>query len=266
MKTDDINPHLAVALPPVSLRAGPWRRPYPMLARLVWLAALGPLPPAFALDEVASGQPANTVNFEPEGGSADARHVADWIMDSRDNQGLPFVIVDKLDAKVYVFHADGRLRGAAQALLGLAVGDDSVPGIGQRVLSTIRPQERTTPAGRFVADLDKNLHGKPVLWIDYDLAISMHPVVTNKPSERRAERLASPSTLDNRISFGCINVPAHFFKTVVSPAFLNTNGIVYVLPETRTPQQVFASYDAAERTRLDGTRQRVRVATAVLGQ
>ena len=158
------------------------------------------------------------------------------------------MIVDKVDARVFVFHADGRLRGAAPALLGSARGDDAVPGIGNRPLSSIRPEERTTPAGRFEAALDRNLGGKEILWVDYDTAVSMHPVVTSNAVERRAERLATETPLDNRISFGCINVPAKFFESVVHPAFSGTNGIVYVLPESKPAAKVFASYDVGERT------------------
>jgi hypothetical protein len=181
--------------------------------------------------------------FELERASYAARHVANWIVDSGDNQSMPFAIVDKTDAKVFVFHADGSLRGAAAALLGAALGDDAVPGIGDRAMSRIRPEERTTPAGRFVAALGHNWHGKEILWVDYDDAISMHPVITTKPAERRAQRLATPTPLDNRISYGCINVPAKFFENVVRPAFTGTNGIVYVLPETRSARAVFASYE-----------------------
>lgn len=193
--------------------------------------------------------PVKRVNFNQESASQDARQMADWVIDSGDHRGMPFVIVDKKEAKVFVFHADGLLRGTAPVLLGLALGDDSVPGIGDRKLSTIRPDERTTPAGRFVAALDRNLHGGDILWVDYDAAISLHPVVTTNLKEQRAQRLATPTPLDNRISYGCINVPAEFFKNVVSAAFKGTNGIVYVLPETRTSRQVFASYDVDERER-----------------
>lgn len=189
-------------------------------------------------------------DFERERASREARHVADWVVDAGDNRSMPFAIVDKTDAKVFVFYADGRLRGAAPALLGLARGDNSVPGIGDRALSSIRPGERTTPAGRFEAALDRNSHGKEILWVDYDDAISMHPVITTKPEERRAQRLATPTPLDNRISYGCINVPPKFFENVVRPAFSGTNGIVYVLPETRLAREVFASYDVEEHARL----------------
>ena len=212
---------------------------------------------------VAAESIPKSANFEHERASQEARHVADWIVDSGNNEGMPFAIVDKTDARVFVFDAHGRLSGAAPALLGLARGDDAVPGIGNRPLASIRPKDRTTPAGRFVASLSRNLHGKEILWVDYATAISMHPVINTKPAERRPQRLATATPLDNRISYGCINVPAQFFENVVRPAFTGTNGIVYVLPETRSARSVFASYDVGEHARLTGTRQAlpVRVAT-----
>ncbi len=188
-------------------------------------------------------------NFKNEQTSREARQIADWVVDSGDNRRMPFVIVDKADAKVFVFYADGRIRGAARALLGLARGDDAVPGIGNRKMSSIRPEERTTPAGRFVASLGRNMSGAEILWVDYDTAISMHRVVTNRPKERRLQRLATRTPLDKRISYGCINVPAKFFNKVVRPSFSGTNGIVYVLPETRPAQEVFGSYDVEEHAR-----------------
>jgi hypothetical protein len=186
-------------------------------------------------------------DFHGENASQVVHQIADWVVDSGNNQRLPFIILDKKQAKVFVFHADGQLRGAAAALIGSAVGDDSVPGIGERTLASIRPEERTTPAGRFVASLDHNLKGGPILWVDYESAVSLHPVITSNAQERRAQRLASPTPLDNRISYGCINVAPQFFKNVVSAAFARSSGIVYVLPEVRSAVEVFGSYDVAER-------------------
>jgi hypothetical protein len=181
-------------------------------------------------------------HFGREEASPEARHFADWVLDSGDNRGTPFAIVDKVDSKVFVFDAHGRLRGASSALVGLAPGDDSVPGIGNRKISTIRPEERTTPAGRFVASLERSAHGDEILWVDYDAAVALHQVIVI-PNERRLERLASPVPQERRITYGCINVPVKFFKDVVSPLFRGTSGIVYVLPETRSSHAVFGSYD-----------------------
>ncbi|NPC58421.1 hypothetical protein HNE04_22680 [Caenimonas sp. S4] len=158
---------------------------------------------------------------------------------------MPFVIVDKVAGRVFVFDAHGRLQGAAPALLGLALGDHSVPGIGSRKMSTIRPEERTTPAGRFVATLERSLKGDEILWIDYDAAIALHRVIATAPKERRLQRLDSRTPSDRRITYGCINVPVKFFDNVVVPAFRGTAGVVYVLPETRSAREVFGSYELA---------------------
>jgi hypothetical protein len=188
----------------------------------------------------ASGAAATrTADFGTEDASVDARRLANRVAASGDNRGLPFVIVDKIDAKVFVFDSRARLSGAAPALLGLTRGDDTVLGIGQRRLATIGRSERTTPAGRFTAALGHDFE-QDVLWIDHHNALSMHRVVTGGARDRRRERLASPTPLDNRISYGCINVPAAFYDGVVAPAFRGTVGIVYILPDTRPIEDVFA--------------------------
>lgn len=189
---------------------------------------------------------AQRASFGNEQASAEALHVANWAVHSADHKGMPFVIVDKRDPRVYVFDGQGRLLGAAAALLGLAQGDTSAPGIGSRKMSTIRPDERTTPAGRFAASMERSLHGDEILWVDYDAAIALHRVIATVPKERRLQRLASQTPQDRRITYGCINVPVKFFEQVVIPAFKGGQGIVYVLPETRPSREVFGSYDLDE--------------------
>lgn len=171
--------------------------------------------------------------------SADARQLAQWIVTSADNGERHFAIVDKKNAQVLVFDAAGRLAGATPVLLGYAAGDDTVPGIGQRPIEQVRPEERTTPAGRFVAQSGRNALNEDVVWVDYEAAVSMHRVRATNPAERRLERLASPTADDNRISYGCINMPPAFFETVVWPAFGQRRGIVYVLPEHKPLADVF---------------------------
>jgi len=197
-------------------------------------------PGTVSKSEVSGNHQVKSVNFEQETVSQDTRQIADWVINSNDNRNMPFVIIDKINAKVFAFDPDGHLRGAAAALLGLSRGDGTTPGIGSRKLSTIPTNERTTPAGRFVAFLDTNLRGEEILWVDYNTSVSLHRVHTNNVSERRGQRLASPTVEDNRISFGCINVPVPFYLNVISPAFAGTKGIVYVLPETRSIGEVFA--------------------------
>jgi hypothetical protein len=180
-------------------------------------------------------------DFGPEDASPEARKVADWVVNSGDSKALPFVIIDKVAARVYVFEPDGKLRGAAPALLGIAKGDHTLPGIANLPLGRIKVSDRTTPAGRFEAALGVNASGKDILWVDYDSALSLHRVATGNAKERRAQRLATPTVADNRISFGCINVPVPFYEKVVSPSFKGTSGVVYVLPEVRPLKEVFSA-------------------------
>lgn len=161
-----------------------------------------------------------------------AQEMANWVLRTRDNQNMPFAIVDKVQAKVFVYDQYGKFQGEAPVLLGLAKGDVSPPGIGDKPLSQIKPEQRITPAGRFVSRMGHNHKGKDILWVDYDEALSMHAVVKGVPRDRRAQRLASETPLDNRISFGCINVPKPFFKDVILSKFSGKTSVVYILPET----------------------------------
>ena len=177
--------------------------------------------------------------FGDPSASTEARQVVQWVGESGDNDGKPFLLVDKVAARVFVFNAAGELQGNEAALLGSARGDKTAQGIGDLSLSAIRPEDRTTPAGRFVAHLDKDIHGRGILLIDYDASIALHPVVPGTRKERRAERLRSETPDDNRISFGCINVPAAFYNAVVRPAFTGTAGVVYILPEKSAASDFF---------------------------
>lgn len=164
----------------------------------------------------------------------DVSRVTAWIRTTGNHQGLPFAIIDKKAAMLHVFEASGRLTGSSPVLLGLALGDDSAPDIGTRKLADIRPAERTTPAGRFVSEPGRNLQGEDIVWIDYDAAVSMHRVRTSNKADRRLQRLATPTAADNRISYGCVNVPAAFYDARIKPVFGLQPAVVYVLPETRS--------------------------------
>ena len=211
----------------------------------IGLATLSAFMAAFvAAVSTADARTVASARSGPAPASAAARQVTDWVIASGDDHGLPFIIVDKVTAEVFVFQADGRLVESTPALLGQARGDDSAPGIGERKLSAILPAERTTPAGRFVASVGNDLGEKNILWVDYASAISLHRVITTNPKERRLQRLATATPLDNRISYGCINVPAEFFDRVVLSVFSGKGGIVYVLPEVRSLSSAIPGYEA----------------------
>lgn len=176
---------------------------------------------------------AKNIRLQPFSVGQDVSRVTARILATAHHQGLPFAVIDKKAAMLHVFDAAGHLLGSSPVLLGLAPGDESVPGIGLRKLADIRPAERTTPAGRFVSEPGRNLQGEDIVWIDYDAAVSMHRVRASNKAERRLERLATPTAADNRISYGCVNVPAAFYAALVQPVFGVMRAVIYVLPETR---------------------------------
>ena len=112
----------------------------------------------------------------------------------------------------------------------------------------MQSHERTTPAGRFVGEPGRNTNGEDIVWVDYDAAVSMHRVRVHEKTERRLERLASPTTADNRISYGCINLPVEFYEGVLQPAFNQRYGVIYVLPEVKAAREVFKAAYAGQMT------------------
>ena len=173
--------------------------------------------------------------------SGEAARITNWVIATRDNGGNPFIVIDKAAARVFVFDAEGQMVGSAPALLGITRGDDSAPGIGDRELRNIPVQDRTTPAGRFVAKYGPAAGNSKVLWVDYASALSLHAVVPGTKKERRLQRLNSPASDDNRITYGCINVPKKFYASVIRPLFSETTGVVYILPETKPLKDVFVA-------------------------
>jgi hypothetical protein len=238
-----------VAALALGLVVGSIRKPAPDTAPAPSPQASAPLAPADAPPAKRRARPSaepRLASFGNAHPSADVRHVANWVVDSGDNHGKAIVVVDKKNARVWVFDPRGGYVTDTPALLGAAVGDDPVPGIGDKPLSAVLPEEKTTPAGRFVAELGENANHEDVVWVSWDLAVSMHRVRPTVKAERRLQRLASETSEDNRISFGCINLPVPFYEQVLRPMVEAMGAIVYVLPETRTPQEQFGSYDVAQ--------------------
>jgi hypothetical protein len=186
---------------------------------------------------------------EPLAETPAVAQLANWVVSSGDTGERPFVIIDKPAAAAFLFDPSGALLGAAPALLGSALGDDTAPGVGNKELSAIPLEERTTPAGRFVAHIGPAAGFRSVLWVDVPTATSLHAVITNYPQERRLERLQSPNPDDRRITHGCINVPVTFYG-LVHGTFAGRDGIVYILPDTKSVAEVFPTFaDASPPTR-----------------
>lgn len=193
--------------------------------------------------EAEDTTPGPLADFGKADAPADVMHLANWVSHTRNNKKKAFVLIDKKQAQLYVFDPAGKLKSRTPILLGKAVGDDSAPGVGNKPISQLKEEEKTTPAGKFLAAPGKNTSGEDIIWIDYNAAVSMHRLRKVSAAERRAERMATPDSSDNRISNGCVNVPHAFYNGVLKPAVMKQGAYVYVLPETKTAQQLFGSFD-----------------------
>jgi hypothetical protein len=217
-----------------------------MMAGAAWLApaivmgAADAAPrrtPAARVRPAAKASPAPAPTILP---SVGAVRVAEWIAAAKDSHGLPYAIVDKPAAAIFLFDAKGRQLAAEPVLIGIAPGDDATPGVGAKTLAQIGPAEKTTPAGRYLARFGLALGRERILWVDYANSVAIHPIPADAArSERRRERMLSPTPDDNRITFGCINVPRAFYTAKLSPAFRRKGGYVYVMPDTRPLEAVF---------------------------
>ena len=201
-----------------------------------------PIPLEFSGDQKAAPLPAPMDRLQFA--SAEVLETVQWIAASKDNAGLPFVVVDKVNAQVYAFTPHAQLKATTPVLLGMGAGDKVLVSP-DAPMSAIPPDKRITPAGRYPSKLVKDNHGKIVLLVDGPNLITMHIVVKGTPVQRRTERLLSAATNDNRVSYGCINVPPAFFTTIIDPDFRRAQGLVYILPEKTTPAQLFGFQPAA---------------------
>jgi hypothetical protein len=187
----------------------------------------------------AASRADGTTDKEKAVRSEATKRIIDWITATGDNRSLPYVVIDKNAAHAFLFDRKGKYLANAPVLIGIAVGDEATPGVGKKSLAEIGPSEKTTPAGRFLAKFGFAAGRHKVLWVDYATSVALHPIPTGNPKERRRERMLSPAIDDNRITFGCINVPLTFYNKGVLPLFLKKGGYVYVLPDTKSLEEVF---------------------------
>ena len=173
--------------------------------------------------------------------------LAEWVHAARDNAGRPFAIVDKKAAALFLYTAEGQLLDATPVLLGMGLGDHSVPGVGDLPPARIPPADRTTPAGRFASEPGRNLDGEAVVWFDYDAGLAIHRLRAGAARAARQQRLDSRLPAAQRVSAGCVVVPVAFYESRVEPVLGRQRGVVYVLPEVRTVREVFAAMDRGDR-------------------
>lgn len=163
--------------------------------------------------------------------SAPAADLVRWVTRTGNHAGRPYVVVDKQQARVWVFDAQHRPLASTAALLGLTAGDHEAPDIHSRDVRHLDRRWRVTPAGRFVTEPGYNLQGEHVLWLDYEAGLAMHRLRPGLAQAARLQRLAAEVASAQRVSMGCVVLPVAFYEGVIQPLLGRQAGVVYVLPE-----------------------------------
>ncbi|HZF79266.1 MAG TPA: L,D-transpeptidase [Rubrivivax sp.] len=170
--------------------------------------------------------------------SKSIKMLAHRVLSANDPGQRPFAIVDKHTATIALYLPSGAVAGVSRTLLGQARGDRSLPGVGERTQSgRLRPQDLTTPAGRFESIPGRNREGEAIVWLDYGTAFAIHRLRPGASQAERARRLASGSVADKRGSAGCVVVPEPFYDQTVAGLLGRRPGVVYVMPEETAPHE-----------------------------
>jgi hypothetical protein len=220
--------------------------------------------------------PKSTANMNGFKATKSVVSTANWIVQSGDNKGFPFIVGDKSNGLLYVFDGSGKATFKGPALYGKDIGDSLPSNWGDSNWEN-EGASRVTPSGRFEVDslTPSAEYGKVMRFMEgEEVGIAIHRVYLGDKSENRPARLASSSAVDNRVSWGCVNVSDDVFDNVIDPTFSEAGGIVYILPETRegradfkkqTSPEVFAAQALATAPKYQYTQEQNTAKAARLG-
>lgn len=132
------------------------------------------------------------------------------------------IIASKTQGQIYVYNAESHDIVATSALFGKKIGDN-----------VNSKSDKITPSGVFQAEKIFSTHLKEnaTVFLRQDgVLYAIHPVWRGNPGQARELRLNSPSSTDNRITNGCVNVPKDFYYQHID-TLRNGSTVVIILPE-----------------------------------
>ena len=164
--------------------------------------------------------------------------------------GKWFMVADKPNGMLHIFKEDGSHALSDPTLYGKDKGDVLA------AVSSLEGGPKITPAGKFtMKESPADYAGGTSLILmeskDYTGYIAVHAADTSTPSEKRLQRLETPTTEDNRISYGCINTKHDTFINKIKPNISKLDGgMIFVLPDAQeqTAQMFAAETRTEERT------------------
>ena len=178
--------------------------------------------------------------------SATTAVLAAYVVGTNDNGGMPFILTDKPTATSYVFDAKGTLTAVAPVLMGAARYADVIPtSAWNKPVAQTTQEEKVTPAGRYEGKVESDTdYGTTFNFIQLgNSIIAGHIAPTGIPSEKRLQRLSTPTVDDNFISYGCLNYGEKFYRDHIEEQFKD-GGIQYITPMVQTLEQTFPGITA----------------------
>lgn len=144
-----------------------------------------------------------------------------------------YVVVDKPSATMFVFSKDNKLVGTSPVILGKTKGESpnrADPNTDQPGLYS------TTPAGRYT--MGTKLVDKSVAALEYEgrsLALYgsdglyVHEIYPGEYAKRKAA-MDTPTTADNRMSWGCINIDKKDYDKYLK-GIGDEDSVIYITPD-----------------------------------
>jgi len=185
------------------------------------------------------------------------------------NETEPWLLTDKPNSRIYVIDEEGKEIADTTVCLGATKGEmpNTADLEGNRYTETT-----TTPAGKHtlgteitISKEDSILYGGKVISIDGtyyapNSTIAALHVVYPLELELREAAIRTPNPDDNRVSWGCINVPKAFWDKYIAP-YIHKGSTIYITPDfyqtttlnprTGEVEQISPSTDEAGTQRYD---------------
>jgi hypothetical protein len=127
-----------------------------------------------------------------EDASPEVRRVAQWVVATQDAGGLPFVVVDKVQSRIFAFDPQGQPTGNA----------------------AMQPEGGVSPSGRFVADPIASARSGAIVWANAGTQLTVRSLDEGAPAGDAALLQVEPAFWIERL------------------APLRTQSVAYVLPRS----------------------------------
>lgn len=147
-----------------------------------------------------------------------------------------YLMIDKPTATMYVIGENKNLIASFPILLGKTKGE--TPNMADAYSDVA--SNATTPAGKFklgkMADSQNVIKEDSILYKGRIISIlgtndiALH---STYPGEftKRTQALNTPTTIDNRMSWGCINISPNNFNKIIKPNFNKGNQWIFITPD-----------------------------------